>query len=178
MISVPQPRMRSLRFFSKATSLTRLSGMMRPVRVRMPFCSTIRRLVSVYVHRYQLRNGTSAPQTISTAAIATTTQPALPSPLSPISAIRKPAATQTTSSTRKGRNNLFTCVRVVSTVCSPSIISLRGRLMGLILSLRRTEMGDVARADRAAVDEQAPQVVDAGGLPDEDLLARQRDPHA
>jgi hypothetical protein len=28
-----------------------------------------------------------------------------------------------------GMNSTFTCVRVVTTVCSPSIISLRGRVM-------------------------------------------------
>src|SRR5215218_1276782 len=70
----------------------------------------------------------------------------------------------TTSRMTNGMNSTLMCVRVVATICSPSIISLRGRVMSVIFSRRRSHVGDITRDDRRTVDQQAAQVVDAGRL--------------
>src|SRR3954454_5002673 len=121
MCSVPQPRMRSTRPCSYETSLIRISGMSRPVRVRMPCRVISRRLVTVYVEKYQFRNGFSANVariTTPTARIAIRAG-VCSDPVGTIAARNPPSAT-TTSSRSTGPISAFQCVRVLTTTYSSS----------------------------------------------------------
>src|SRR3954447_20633745 len=121
MCSVPQPRMRSTRPGSYETSLIRISGMSRPVRVRKPSRVISRRLVTVYVEKYQFRNGFSANVariTTPTARIAIRAG-VCSDPVGTIAARNPPSAT-TTSSRSTGPISAFQCVRVLTTTYSSS----------------------------------------------------------
>src|SRR5687768_3020596 len=96
----------------------------------------------------------------------------------PTLAARYPPAAPTASRMMTGMNSTFTCVRVVTTVCSPSIISLRGRVMTPILSRTRSrgsDMSDVTSTDGCAVDHESSEVVDVLGPSLQRRAVRHRD---
>ena len=148
--SVPQPKIRSMTPISKSTPLIRFSGMVRPSLATSPDRLMNRRLVNVYVRGGPARRPAArptrrspAPATIHTHDVPDVGGVALAQP-----AEERGHGQHHAPARAAGNSSALGWVRVVTTTCSPSFRSLLGDGHGPIMSPGRSDVDDVARADR------------------------------